>query len=133
MPPMDVARNFKSVQVNRFRDVANKLLSSEASSEELQREVVVLNEQVKRFKSRTSQLRKWHVDYVAGAAVEGLLDAAVDNYVPPVASFAAKWFFRVALSRLPDKHKNTLEELIPRLIRSEEHTSELQSLMRISY
>src|SRR3546814_2615321 len=75
MPPMDVARNFKSVQVNRFRDVANKLLSSEASSEELQREVVVLNEQVKRFKSRTSQLRK----------------------------------------------------------RSEEHTSELQSLMRISY
>src|SRR3546814_15568176 len=89
---------------------------SDWSSDVCSSDLVVLNEQVKRFKSRTSQLRKWHVDYVAGAAVEGLLDAAVDNYVPPVASFAAKWFFRVALLRLPDKHKNTLEELIPRLI-----------------
>src|SRR3546814_13060488 len=38
MPPMDVARNFKSVQVNRLRAVANKLLRSEDRSEDLQRE-----------------------------------------------------------------------------------------------
>src|SRR3546814_1802240 len=62
-----------------------------------------------------------------GAAVINLLDVQTRQPLPPYAAYHA------AKAGLWSLTESLALELAPRVRRSEEHTSELQSLMRISY
>src|SRR3546814_6097890 len=67
--------------------------------------------------------------------IAAFMDQHPARYPPPAPPDAERWTWteRIARGTALDAHETRLFQLALEELRSEEHTSELQSLMRISY
>jgi hypothetical protein len=59
VPPIEVARNFRSLPALRFRNLATKLMSATPSTAELEKAVEEINADVVAFEHRAKRLAKW--------------------------------------------------------------------------
>ena len=78
VPPLEVARNFESTSVSRFRNVARGLMRANGSTLELE-EAVELNADVAAFEQRLDQLARWKVDTLLVAALTKPVTDLIDN------------------------------------------------------
>lgn len=115
-PAMEVARNFGSAQVYRFREVATKLMTNATSQEELQAAVDHLNEDVRKFDRKSAIVRNYKIDYILSGGVGMAVDTAIDTVAFTGVSLGARWLFEHAKKWVPQKFKGPLDELMPILI-----------------
>jgi len=114
IPLMDVARNFRSGQVSRFRGVATKMMSAPITTEELRASVDELNAQVSAFESKQRFIKKYHIDHIPGELAGFGIGQVLDNWIPG-SSVAANMFLKYVVARLPEKVQGPLNELVPML------------------
>lgn len=97
VPPIEVAKNFSSSTVSRFRQVALGLVSGPASADELRSMVVKLNDEVRAFERRRKFLIKWQADAVVISLATKLaadaLDAKFGSWTSWFASVGAAYLF----------------------------------------
>ncbi|WP_128972355.1 hypothetical protein [Burkholderia pseudomallei] len=103
IPPIEVAKNFGSSSVSRFRQVAMGLVSGPANGDELRSLVAKLNDEVRAFERRRNFLVKWQADTVAMSLVTKLATDALD------AKFGSwtSWFASVGAGYLYSAVKNS--------------------------
>ena len=111
VPPLEVAKNFRSLPALRFSNVARKLMSATPSASELQEVVDQINADVKAFERRSERLASWKLQVpIAGAA--GIV---LDNFTVPAASIGAAWLYHVLKRKLPVAVRNESEDVIAML------------------
>jgi hypothetical protein len=76
VPPLEVARNFKSLPASRFRNLARRLMEAAPSATDLQEAVDQINADVKAFERRAERLARWKVGVVAVGTVASIVDHA---------------------------------------------------------
>ena len=79
VPPLEVARNFESTSVSRFRNVARGLMRANGSTLELEEAVKTLNADVAAFERRADRLARWKVDTLLVAALTKPVTDLIDN------------------------------------------------------
>lgn len=90
VPPVEVAQNFSSSSVSRFRQVAMKLLYEPSSVDELSEMVKKLNEDVRAFERRKDRLTKWRVDTaMVGLATKLAMDSLDSQFGPWTSYFTS--------------------------------------------
>jgi hypothetical protein len=97
VPPLEVARNFHSVQASRFRSVAHGLMKATTSAPELQEAVEKINVEVKAFERRADRLASWKV----GAILPHVVATALDHQLGLFASIGAVWLCEHLEHRIP--------------------------------
>jgi hypothetical protein len=97
VPPLEVARNFHSLQASRFRGVARGLMHATSSAAELQEAVEKFNVDVKVFERRAARLASWRV----GAILPHAVAAAIDRQFGVFASIGAIWLYEHLEHRIP--------------------------------
>jgi hypothetical protein len=100
VPPLDVARNFGSASVNRFRHVARGLMQANASTSDIEEAVKALNADVAAFERRSDRLARWKVDTLLVAALTKPVTDVIDNKLG-YGSIIAAWLYENLKARLP--------------------------------
>jgi hypothetical protein len=112
VPPMEVARNFRSLPANRFRNLASKLMRATPRTVELQSAVEEINADVAAFERRAERLARWKVK----ALIEATAAGAMHEHVGFWASIAAEWLFRILKEKLPASVQRELEDTAQMLV-----------------
>ena len=111
VPPLEVAKNFRSLPALRFRNVAQELTSVTPSASELQEAVDQINADVKAFERRSERLASWKLQIpIAGAA-----GIALDDPTVRAASIGAAWLYHVLKHKLPATIRNEAADAIAML------------------
>lgn len=99
VPPIEIAKNFRSNTVSQFRQVAMGLISSSASTDELRDAVAKINSEVRAFEHRRQFLIKWKVDAILVSGATKLmmdpLDAQFGSWTSWFASVAANFLYNM--------------------------------------
>jgi hypothetical protein len=103
--PIDVANNFKSTQISRFRNIASKLMQAPAGTD-IQGAIADINADVKAFESRTERLANWQLGSLMAGLAGGTLSSGLEMGV--AASAGSAWMFNVLRNKLPDRVKEEL-------------------------
>lgn len=111
IPPIEVARNFKSDAVHRFRSVAMRLMYETTTQEELNIAITALNQEVVALESRKERLAKFKLNHLGSKVVGGTIGAAIDPVTFPFASVLADWMFQMLKGRLSDEVNSRIDEM----------------------
>lgn len=103
VPPIEVAKNFTSSAVSRFRQAAMGLINGPADPDEITGMMEKLNEEVRAFESRRKFLAKWKADAIAISLATKLATDTLDAEFGPWTS----WFASVGAGYLYSMMKNT--------------------------
>ena len=112
VPALEVAKNFHSLRISRFRNLAGKLMGATPSASELQEAVDQINVDVKSFERRSERLAAWNLQIpVAGAAGIALVDCTV-----PGASIVAAWLYNMLKHKIPENAHNEVADAMAMLV-----------------
>lgn len=106
VPPLEVARNFHSLSISRFRKVAQGLMQATTDTSELRHAVNQINADVKSFDRRLERLSSWRVHALLKAA--GMV--AIEEQHGICASVVAAWLYEVLENKLPTRVRNELAD-----------------------
>lgn len=114
IPPLEVAKNFHSLPIARFRDLARRLMASFPNDSELQNAIEQINVEVKSFERRSERLASWKLSSpVTGMAV-GLMQESFEIGV--ATSAISSWLYEILKDRIPHKFQNELVDVKHMLI-----------------
>lgn len=108
VPPLEVAKNFHSLPVSRFRNLAKKLMTATADAAELQGAIDNINADVKSFERRADRLSRWNL----GSLATGITGVAVEPLLGGATSVIALWLCEVLKNRLPSSIRDELDDAI---------------------
>ena len=106
IPPLEVARNFRSLQAGRFRNLAQRLMRDTPSEPELQEAISQINSEVRVFERRADRLASWKLGVVAAEFAAGGIEHMHGLY----ASVAAMWLYEQIKDRLPAGIRSELSD-----------------------
>lgn len=109
VPALDVARNLSSPALQRFRNVARKMLRHAATIEEIQAAVGQLNEEVMRYESRIDTLKRWNVFELAGHTATHGVAAYLHHASGLAGSVLGLWLVEKLYEQLPHVMQDELE------------------------
>ncbi|WP_155624457.1 hypothetical protein [Burkholderia diffusa] len=97
VPPLEVAKNFTSNTISRFRQVAMRLVSGPSNADELSESIKKLNDDVRAFECRRERLFKWNIDAaligLTGKLLTDPLDAKFGPWTSYFSSLMASYFY----------------------------------------
>ena len=111
VPALEVAKNFRSLRVSRFRNLARNLMFAVPSTSELQQEVEHINVDVKSFERRSERLAAWNLQIPIADAGKALVNCTV-----PGASTVAAWLYNMLKHKIPDDAHNQVAHAMDMLV-----------------
>lgn len=104
VPPIEIARNFCGVSVDRFRTLARRLMHQAPTQEEMLECIEQINQETRCFERRIERLTKWKVEALAAATAAKPIGDAVDATLGGgFASVLTFWLLDVVKNRMPSK------------------------------
>lgn len=104
IPPLEVARNFNSATVARFRTLARRLMYQAPTQAEMADWVEQINQETRRFERRAERLTTWRIDALAASVAAKPIGDAIDaTFGGGCASILTFWLLQVLQKRLPDE------------------------------
>ncbi len=116
VPPLEVAKNFNSASVHRFRNLAHRLMRDAPTRDEMVNAIAQINEETLKFERRTARLERWKIDTLLAGAIAGPISNEIDNRLGPFSSVIAAWLYEQLKAKVPSAANAHLSDAIQTLV-----------------